>query len=52
MRIEMMVLEAKTNFSRLLKQAESGHDVIICRGDGQGGKTPVVRLIPYTEKEG
>ena len=39
------VHEAKTNLSRLLKQAEAGEDVVIARN----GK-PVVRLSPVQER--
>ena len=35
------VHQAKTNLSRLLKEAEAGKDVLIARG-----KTPVARLVP------
>lgn len=35
------VHQAKTNLSRLIKEAESGKEVIITRG-----KTPVAKLIP------
>jgi prevent-host-death family protein len=35
------VHQAKTNLSRLIKEAESGKEVIITRG-----KEPVARLIP------
>jgi prevent-host-death family protein len=37
------VHQAKTNLSRLIKEAESGKDVIITRG-----KEPVARLIPIS----
>ena len=33
--------EAKTNLSRLIKEASAGEDVIIARGD-----KPVARLVP------
>jgi prevent-host-death family protein len=36
--------EAKTNFSRLVEQAEHGEEIII----GRSGK-PVARLVPYRE---
>jgi len=35
------VHEAKTNLSDLLRRAEAGEDVVICRGS-----TPVARLVP------
>ena len=35
------VHQAKTNFSRLLKEAEAGKEVIVLRG-----KKPVARLVP------
>jgi prevent-host-death family protein len=35
------VHQAKTNLSRLIKEAESGKEVIITRG-----KVPVARLVP------
>jgi prevent-host-death family protein len=35
------VHEAKTHLSDLLRRAESGEDVVICRGS-----TPVARLVP------
>ena len=35
------VHQAKTNLSRLIKEAESGKEVIITRG-----KEPVVKLVP------
>ena len=38
--------EAKTNFSRLVEQAEHGHEIVI----GRAGK-PVARLIPYREAQ-
>ena len=36
------VHEAKTNFSRLLKEAEEGKEVIVMRG-----KKPIARLVPF-----
>ena len=36
------ILKAKTHFSRLVKQAEAGREVVIMRGD-----VPVARLVPY-----
>ena len=41
MSIQVNVLEAKTQLSRLLDQAEAGEDVIIARAGH-----PVVRLVP------
>lgn len=38
------VHQAKTNLSRLIKEAEKGNDVVITRG-----KKPVARLIPISE---
>jgi prevent-host-death family protein len=35
------VHQAKTNFSRLLKEAEAGQEVIVMRG-----KKPIARLVP------
>jgi prevent-host-death family protein len=40
------VHEAKTNLSRLIKEAESGKEVIITRG-----KEPVAKLIPVAERK-
>ncbi len=37
------VHEAKTHLSRLIKEAESGKEVIITRG-----KEPVVKIVPIT----
>jgi prevent-host-death family protein len=36
------VHEAKTHFSRLLKEAEEGKEVIVMRG-----KKPIARVVPY-----
>lgn len=38
--------EAKTNLSRLIKEAESGKEVIITRG-----KEPVAKLVPVAERK-
>jgi prevent-host-death family protein len=38
------VHEAKTNLSRLIKEAESGKEVIITRG-----KEPVAKLVPISK---
>ena len=38
------VHQAKTNFSRLLKEAEAGKEVVVMRG-----KKPVARLVPVEE---
>ena len=38
---------AKTNLSQLIAEACAGEDVVIARGD-----TPVVRLVPISEKSG
>lgn len=35
--------EAKTNFSRLVKQVEAGHEVIVKSFD-----RPVAKLVPYS----
>lgn len=35
------VHQAKTHFSRLLKEAEAGHEVIVLRG-----KKPVAKIVP------
>ena len=40
------VHQAKTNLSRLIKEAEEGKEVIISRG-----KTPVAKLIPIAAAE-
>jgi prevent-host-death family protein len=40
---EVSVHEAKTHLSRLLRQVESGEEIVIARG----GK-PVARLVPAT----
>ncbi len=45
MPIIVNIHEAKTNFSRLLAQANNGEEVIISKA----GK-PVARLIPFEEK--
>jgi len=39
--------KAKTNLSRLIKQATAGEEVIISRGD-----VPVARLVPVGESKG
>jgi prevent-host-death family protein len=39
--------DAKTNLSRLIKQAEDGEEIIIARGD-----KPVARLVPLGEIKG
>ena len=39
------VHQAKTHFSRLLKEAEAGQEVVVMRG-----KTPVARLVAIDEK--
>jgi prevent-host-death family protein len=38
------VHQAKTHFSRLLKEAEAGEEVIVMRGD-----KPVAKLVPIAE---
>ncbi len=38
------VHQAKTNLSRLIKEAESGKEVIITRG-----KEPVARIVPISD---
>jgi prevent-host-death family protein len=38
------VHQAKTNFSRLLKEAEAGEEVIVMRGS-----TPVAKIVPIHE---
>jgi prevent-host-death family protein len=38
------VHQAKTHFSRLLKEAEAGKDVVVMRG-----KKPVARLVPIEQ---
>lgn len=43
MSVQVNVLEAKTQLSRLLDRAEAGEDVIIARAGH-----PVVRLVPVT----
>jgi prevent-host-death family protein len=43
-RIVVGVHEAKTNFSKLLKQVEAGHEVIVKSFD-----RPVAKLVPYAE---
>ena len=43
MAIQVNVLEAKTQLSKLLDRAEAGEDVIIARAGH-----PVVRLVPIT----
>jgi prevent-host-death family protein len=43
MSIQVNVLEAKTQLSRLLDRAEAGEDVIIARAGH-----PVARLVPIT----
>lgn len=43
MSIQVNVLEAKTQLSRLLDRAEAGEDVIIARAG-----RPVVRLVPIS----
>lgn len=39
--------EAKTHFSRLIKDVEGGEDVIVRRGD-----QPVARIVPYVPPTG
>jgi prevent-host-death family protein len=41
------VHEAKTNLSKLIKEAESGKEVVITRG-----KQPVAKLVPITNAVG
>jgi prevent-host-death family protein len=38
------VHQAKTHFSRLLKKAEAGQEVVVMRG-----KKPVAKLVPINE---
>lgn len=38
------VHQAKTHFSRLLKEAEAGKEVIVLRG-----KKPVAKIVPFNE---
>jgi len=38
------VHQAKTHFSRLLKEAEAGKEVIVLRG-----KKPVAKIVPFSE---
>jgi prevent-host-death family protein len=40
------VHQAKTHFSRLLKEAEAGQEVVVMRG-----KKPVAKLVPITAAE-
>ena len=39
------VHQAKTHFSRLLKEAEAGEEVIVMRGS-----TPVARIVPIDQR--
>lgn len=41
------VHDAKTNLSDLLRRAEAGEDIVICRG-----REPVARLVPVRPKHG
>lgn len=41
---EVNIHEAKTNFSKLVREAEAGGEVIVKRGN-----TPVARLTSYSE---
>lgn len=43
--MQVTIHSAKTNLSRLIKQACEGEDIIISRGD-----QPVVRLVPIHPK--
>ncbi len=36
--------EAKTNFSRLVRQMQAGDDIVV-----ENNGTPVARLVPYVE---
>jgi prevent-host-death family protein len=40
------VHQAKTHFSRLLKEAEAGHEVIVMRGS-----KPVAKVVPIIEPQ-
>lgn len=44
MATEVNIHEAKTNFSKLVREVEAGGEVIVKRG-----KTPVARLSAYSE---
>jgi prevent-host-death family protein len=41
------VHDAKTNLSHLLRRAEAGEDIVICRGT-----EPVARLVPVRPRPG
>ena len=44
MRITVGMHEAKTNFSRLVRQANDGDDVVV-----ENNGAPVARIVPYVE---
>ncbi|MCX6410154.1 MAG: type II toxin-antitoxin system prevent-host-death family antitoxin [Actinobacteria bacterium] len=44
MRITVGMHEAKTNFSRLVRQANDGDDVVV-----ENNGSPVARIVPYVE---
>jgi len=44
MRITVGMHEAKTNFSRLVRQANDGDDVVV-----ENNGSPVARIVPYLE---
>jgi len=36
------VHQAKTHFSRILAQVETGDEIVVCRGD-----KPIAKIVPY-----
>ncbi len=44
MRITVGMHEAKTNFSRLVRQANDGDDIVV-----ENNGAPVARIVPYVE---
>lgn len=44
MELEVTIHEAKTHFSRLVRQVQTGDEVVVKRG-----RIPVARLVPYGE---
>ncbi|MBK5219999.1 MAG: type II toxin-antitoxin system prevent-host-death family antitoxin [Thermoleophilia bacterium] len=39
--------EAKTNLSKLVRRAEAGEEIVVCRG-----REPVARIVPLERKRG
>jgi prevent-host-death family protein len=44
---EITIAEAKTNFSKLVRRAEAGEEIIVRRG-----REPVARIVPLEKSQG